>query len=61
MIDKVQKIAAKISSQRHLIALRDGMASAMPLIIIGSVFMLVANFPIPGFIKLIHYQLVYYL
>lgn len=49
MIDKVQKIAAKISSQRHLIALRDGMASAMPLIIIGSVFMLVANFPIPGF------------
>ncbi|WP_265455541.1 PTS sugar transporter subunit IIC [Enterococcus sp. HY326] len=49
MIDKVQNIAAKISSQRHLVALRDGMASAMPLIIIGSVFMLVANFPVQGF------------
>ena len=30
MIDKVQKIAAKISNQRHLLALRDSMAAVMP-------------------------------
>ncbi|SHE92336.1 PTS system, cellobiose-specific IIC component [Atopostipes suicloacalis DSM 15692] len=45
MEEKVQKIASKISAQPHLLALRDGMASALPLIIIGSVFMLIANFP----------------
>jgi PTS system cellobiose-specific IIC component len=49
MQEKVQKFASKISSQRHLIALRDGMADVLPLIIIGSVFMLIANFPIPAF------------
>ncbi|MET3558384.1 PTS system cellobiose-specific IIC component [Streptococcus rupicaprae] len=48
---KVQKFAGKISNQRHLIALRDGMATAMPLIIIGSVFMLIANFPVESFSK----------
>lgn len=45
------KIAAKISNQRHLLALRDSMAAVMPLIIIGSFFMLLANFPIEGFTK----------
>lgn len=48
---KIQKFAAKISNQRHLIALRDGMATAMPLIIVGSVFMLIANFPVESFTK----------
>lgn len=49
MIDKVQGIAAKISNQRHLLALRDSMAGVMPLIIIGSFFMLIANFPLESF------------
>lgn len=49
MINKVQAIAGKISNQRHLLALRDGMASAMPLIIVGSIFMLIGNFPINAF------------
>ncbi|WP_449459724.1 PTS sugar transporter subunit IIC [Streptococcus suis] len=48
-VQTVQKIAAKISNQRHLIALRDGMATAMPLIIVGSIFMLLADFPISSF------------
>ncbi|MDK0978726.1 PTS sugar transporter subunit IIC [Clostridium perfringens] len=48
-VNKIQNIAAKISNQRHLISLRDGMATAMPLIIVGSVFMLIANFPIESF------------
>lgn len=46
---KIQKFAAKVSTQRHLIALRDGMAMAMPLIIVGSIFMLIGNFPIESF------------
>ena len=46
---KIQKIAAKISTQRHLIALRDAMAMSMPLIIVGSIFMLIGNFPIESF------------
>lgn len=49
MQEKVQSFASKFSSQRHLLALRDGMASVLPLIIIGSVFMLIANFPLPVF------------
>lgn len=44
-IDKVQVFAGKFSTQRHLVALRDGMAAAMTLIIVGSVFTLLANFP----------------
>ncbi|WP_297377184.1 PTS sugar transporter subunit IIC [uncultured Helcococcus sp.] len=46
---KIQKLAAKISTQRHLIALRDAMAMSMPLIIVGSIFMLIGNFPIESF------------
>ena len=49
MQEKVHRFAAKFSSQRHLIAVRDGMAAVLPLIIVGSIFMLIANFPIPTF------------
>lgn len=48
-IEKLNKFAEKFGSQRHLISLRDGMASAMPLIIVGSVFMLIAQFPYEPF------------
>ncbi|MGY3725376.1 PTS system, cellobiose-specific IIC component [Granulicatella balaenopterae] len=51
MKEKFQRIAGRIGSQRHLVALRDGMAQLMPLIIIGSVFMLVAAFPIEPLTK----------
>ncbi|MGL5694809.1 MAG: PTS transporter subunit EIIC, partial [Peptostreptococcaceae bacterium] len=47
--DKIQAFAGKFSTQRHLIALRDAMAGVMPLIIIGSVFMLIAQFPYEPF------------
>ncbi|MFX3619501.1 MAG: PTS cellobiose transporter subunit IIC [Sporolactobacillus sp.] len=47
--EKVLPIAGKIASQRHLVALRDGIILAMPLIIIGSVFLIIANFPIPAY------------
>ncbi|MCO6540756.1 MAG: PTS cellobiose transporter subunit IIC [Lactobacillus sp.] len=39
----------KIAASRHLVALRDGMTAAVPMIIIGSVFMIIAQFPIQGY------------
>lgn len=47
--NKIQSFAGKFTSQRHLIALRDAMQVAMPLIIIGSVFMLISQFPYQPF------------
>lgn len=38
--------AVKIGSIKGLIAIRDGVALAMPLIIIGSVFLIIGSFPI---------------
>ncbi|WP_248625504.1 PTS sugar transporter subunit IIC [Enterococcus cecorum] len=45
---KVVPLATKMASNRVLIAVRDGITLAMPLIIIGSIFMVTASFPIPG-------------
>lgn len=39
-------IAAKIGSQRHLVAIRDGFATIMPIIIAGSLAILINNIPI---------------
>ncbi|MGL5646811.1 MAG: PTS sugar transporter subunit IIC [Clostridium sp.] len=41
-------IAAKLSSNKVLIAIRDGFLITTPLIIVGSIFLLIANFPITG-------------
>lgn len=39
----------KLAASRHLVALRDGMTAAVPMIIIGSIFMIIAQFPIEGY------------
>lgn len=49
--DKVMKVVGKISNSRHMIALRDGIAQAVPLIVIGSIFMIIGQFPIQGYLK----------
>ena len=49
--DKLIPLAGKMAASRHLVALRDGFALVMPLIIIGSVFMIVSQFPIPAYIN----------
>lgn len=49
--EKMMPIAAKLGANRFLVAIRDGITFAMPLIIIGSVFMILASFPIPGWEK----------
>lgn len=44
----IMPVAAKIGSFKPLIAVRDGIAMAMPLIIVGSLFMIINAFPAPG-------------
>ncbi|PLR77332.1 PTS system, cellobiose-specific IIC component [Bacillus sp. V3-13] len=47
--NKVMPTAARIAGQRHLQALRDGLILSMPLIIVGSVFLILGYLPIPGY------------
>ncbi|WP_214890888.1 PTS cellobiose transporter subunit IIC [Exiguobacterium sp. s142] len=44
-MNKFIEIAGRIGSQRHLVAIRDGFVSVMPLIIVGSLAVLINNFP----------------
>lgn len=41
--------AAKVANQTHLQAIRDGLVMSMSLIIVGSVFLIIGNIPIPGY------------
>jgi PTS system cellobiose-specific IIC component len=45
--DKLGPIMGVLGSNRYLLAVRDGVISALPLIIVGSFFMIVANPPLP--------------
>ncbi|MBP1039503.1 PTS cellobiose transporter subunit IIC [Vagococcus sp. BWB3-3] len=47
--EKVQPIGVKIGGQRHLLAVRDGLVLSMPLIIVGSLFLVLSSLPIPGY------------
>ncbi|TDT51902.1 PTS cellobiose transporter subunit IIC [Fonticella tunisiensis] len=47
--EKVMPVAGKISEQKHLKAIRDGIILAMPFIIVGSVFLILGFLPIPGY------------
>ena len=42
-------IAGKVAEQKHLGAMRDGMLMAMPLLIVGSAFLILGFIPIPGY------------
>lgn len=42
-------VAGRIGSQRHLVAIRDGFVTIMPLILVGSFAVLINNFPWVGF------------
>lgn len=41
-------IAGKVAEQRHLKAVRDGIIATMPLLIIGSIFLIISSPPIPA-------------
>lgn len=44
-MQKFIEVAGRIGSQRHLVAIRDGFVAIMPLIIAGSLAILINNFP----------------
>lgn len=48
---KVIPKVAKIASERHLAALRDAMVLTIPFIIIGSIFLILADFPITAYLN----------
>ena len=47
--EKFIPIATKIANMRVLLALRDGIILAMPLMIIGSLFIIISDFPIQAY------------
>lgn len=47
--DKILPLAGKIGTQRHLKAIRDGIVLTMPLIVIGSIFLILAYLPINSY------------
>ncbi|MGL5956433.1 MAG: PTS sugar transporter subunit IIC [Brevinema sp.] len=48
--DILMPIADKIGKNKYLLAIRDGFLISSPLLIVGSLFLLIANFPIPGWV-----------
>lgn len=55
---------AKIGTQRHLLAIRNGVVSTLSLILIGTFFMVFINLPFPGwneFIAPLFLQRLFYL
>lgn len=55
-MQKFIEIAGRIGAQRHLVAIRDGFVAIMPLIIIGSLAILVNNFPPFGKLNLVEWM-----
>lgn len=57
MFDKLEKVlgplASKLSSNKVLIAIRDGFLVGTPLIIVASIFIVIGNFPLPGYSEFI--------
>ncbi len=47
--EKMVPIAYKLDSNRYLTAIKSGFFGAMPILIIGSIFLLLANLPLPGY------------
>ncbi|MBH8609311.1 PTS sugar transporter subunit IIC [Thermoactinomyces sp. CICC 10521] len=50
---KLMPPLARLSEVRHLRAIRDGIISALPLILVGAFFLIIANPPIPGLAKMV--------
>lgn len=49
MNEKLVPIAMKISSNRYLTAIKEGFFGVMPIIIVGSIFLLLTSIPINGY------------
>lgn len=47
-------LGEKVGNQRHLKAIREGFLMAMPLVLVGSIFLLLISWPSEGFIKFLN-------
>lgn len=47
-------VASKVGSQRHLVAIRDAFLVSMPLMILGTLAVMINNLPIPDFQNLMN-------
>ncbi|MEG2290950.1 MAG: PTS cellobiose transporter subunit IIC [Clostridium sp.] len=45
---RLMPVASKIGAQRHMQAMRDGMVLGIPLLIAGSIFLILCNIPLPN-------------
>ncbi|MCB2310339.1 PTS cellobiose transporter subunit IIC [Clostridium tagluense] len=45
---RLMPVASKVAAQRHMQAMRDGMVLGMPLLIAGSIFLILCNIPLPN-------------
>lgn len=50
---KLMPVAQAISRNKYLVSIRDGFLISMPLLVVGSMFMLISNFPIQPWIDLL--------
>lgn len=49
--EKLLPVAARLGNNKALVSIRDGMTLTIPLLLIGSLLMVIASFPIPGWEK----------
>ena len=53
MFEKLEKVlmplAEAIGNNKYLVSIRDGFLISTPLLIAGSIFLVIANLPFPGF------------
>jgi len=56
--EKLMPVAGKVANQRHLAAIKDGMVITLPFIIVGSVFLILGNLPIPALANFYKYNAV---
>ncbi|HEV4844570.1 TPA: PTS sugar transporter subunit IIC [Streptococcus pneumoniae] len=49
--EKLLPVAARLGNNKALVSIRDGITLTIPLLLIGSLLMVIASFPIPGWEK----------
>lgn len=49
-VDKILEVVGKFINSKPIIALKDGMLAILPLTVVGSIFLIIANLPFPGLV-----------
>lgn len=51
--DKIMPALGKFGQNKYMVVLRDGMVISVPFTIFGSIFMIIANLPVPGWSNIV--------